>query len=386
MTILNKISNYFTNSKSSGADSASLINLFGSFGADWSQHNYHTYANEGYIRNVIAHRCISLISSAIGSLVWKVHDADGKEITSGSIIDLLNRPNPNQGTSSFFTELETYKLISGNAYIHKITQGNKVPKELYNLRPDQISITAGQFKLPKNYIFTNNRNVTIPVNQANGESDILHIKFTNPVNDWYGLSPLASAMDGVDVFNEGNTWNKKSLQNSFKPSGMLVAKNKLKPTQVDQIKEGLEKYEGSSNAGKTFIADGDLQYIEIGKSSKDLDFLKGKINASRDIANAFGVPPSLIGLPEASTFNNVKEAKLELYEQIVLPEADVIVTELNHWLLPLFGKGYKLSYDLDQISALSQRRTEKWDRINNANFLSDSEKRELLGFEQEDNK
>ncbi len=86
---------------------------------------------------------------------------------------------------------------------------------------------------------------------------------------------------------------------------------------------------------------------------------------------------------EAPTYNNVKEAKLELYEQTILPEAENIKTELNHWLMPKFGD-YTLDYDKDSISALQPRRDEKWKQVQDADFLTINEKREALGFEHVD--
>ena len=42
--------------------------------------------------------------------------------------------------------------------------------------------------------------------------------------------------------------------------------------------------------------------------------------------------------------------------------------------------GLRLAVDVDQISALSEDRERLWRQLKGADFLSDEEKREMLGF------
>jgi hypothetical protein len=87
----------------------------------------------------------------------------------------------------------------------------------------------------------------------------------------------------------------------------------------------------------------------------DMDFGEGKADAAREICTALGVPHILV-VPGAATYNNVREAKLELWEDTVLPLLDQVVDGHNHWLAPRFGDGLMLKPDLDSVSALEPRR------------------------------
>jgi len=57
------------------------------------------------------------------------------------------------------------------------------------------------------------------------------------------------------------------------------------------------------------ILEGDFDWKEMGLSPKDLDFIEGKNLSSREIAQAFGVPPMLVGVPGDSTFSDYREAR-----------------------------------------------------------------------------
>jgi phage portal protein BeeE len=43
--------------------------------------------------------------------------------------------------------------------------------------------------------------------------------------------------------------------------------------------------------------------------------------------------------------------------------------------------GVRLALDVDQVTALSEDRERLWAQVSSALFLSDAEKREMLGFE-----
>ena len=111
-----------------------------------------------------------------------------------------------------------------------------------------------------------------------------------------------------------------------------------------------------------------------------MDFINAKHSSARDIALAFGVPPQLLGIPGDNTYSNLAEARLALWEQTILPMLDHVCDALNQWLLPMFGNGLELICDTDNISALTLRREKLWERVNNATFLSENEKRAAVGY------
>ena len=115
-------------------------------------------------------------------------------------------------------------------------------------------------------------------------------------------------------------------------------------------------------------------------SPRDMDFLQVKNASARDIALAFGVPPQLLGIPGDNTFSNLKEARLALWEQTILPLLSSVTDALNNWLAPMFEGDLRLSFDQDAIPVLNDKRDTYWERISNASFLSDDEKRNLLGI------
>lgn len=121
----------------------------------------------------------------------------------------------------------------------------------------------------------------------------------------------------------------------------------------------------------------------MGFSPSDMEFHETKLAAAREIAVAFGVPPMLMGIPGDATYANYQEAHRAFYRLTVLPLAQRVLAALSHWLSEYGGEAVSLSPDLDQIPALAAERDQQWARVGAATFLSDAEKRRLLGLPRE---
>jgi len=57
----------------------------------------------------------------------------------------------------------------------------------------------------------------------------------------------------------------------------------------------------------------------MGFSPSDMEFMKGKDAAAREIALAFGVPPLVLGLPGDNTHANYAEANRAFQSQTIRP-------------------------------------------------------------------
>lgn len=357
----------------------------------WMRRDYTRFAEEGYRRNVIAYRAISTIACAAASIPWKLfarQNNETVELSAHPLKTLLNQPAPLTGGSEFFENLYTTRLLAGNAFIQAVGPKNQAPRELYMLRPDRVSIIAGKGALPEAYRYQLGQDIIdFPVDRLSGASRILHLKLFHPLDDWYGMSPVEAAAYSIDQHNQASAWNQSLLQQGARPSGALIVKSgdgasgQLSDEQYWRIKQQMEEqFSGATNAGRPILLEGGLEWKEMSLSPKDMDFITAKHASAREIALAFGVPPQLLGIPGDNTYANLAEARLAMWEQTIMPALQHVADALNSWLTPMFGDDLALRYDVDAIPAISAKRDAMWARIASADFLSDDEKRRLLGF------
>ena len=88
----------------------------------------------------------------------------------------------------------------------------------------------------------------------------------------------------------------------------------------------------------------------------------------------------LLGIPGDATYANYQEANRALFRLTVLPLVSKVTAAIGHWLGDLQAETIELRPDLDQVPALAAERDAQWRRVATADFLSQDEKRRLLGL------
>ena len=347
--------------------------------AQWSPRNYGSFADEAYSKNVVAYQAINRIADAVASVKWTAWRGE-QELLDHPILALLNRPNPQQSGVEYIRAKASYLMIAGNGYEERVAVGGQV-RELYQLRPDRMKIVPSSRGIPSAYIYqVNQQSVTFEVDDA-GNSDIRHLKLFNPLNDWYGQSPIEAGAYAVDQHNLSMGWMQALLQNSARPSGALVTKgeSELSDDNFNRLKAQIEEqYAGASNAGRPMLLEGGLDWRQMGLSPVDMALLQTKFSAARDVSLAFGVPPQLLGIPGDNTYSNFQEARLAFWEDTVIPLLDLIASDWSAWL----GQGeIMLKPDLDQVPAIADKRMTLWKMADKSEDLTINERRALKGYE-----
>ena len=374
------------------------IGNYSTFNKSWKDSGYHNLAKEGFMNNVIVNRAVSMIAKNASSIDLLFYEIQGEnrgkvELSDqDDIVRLLNRPNKKLGKVLFIEYLLLYFLICGNAYIYAQINEDGSLDSLELLRPDRVKIEPDNFGESIIYEYAiDEKTYNIRVSENDKKSALLHIKNFHPLDDYYGFSNLESAKDIVEQYNECVKWNRSLVKNGARPSGAIIVKNEngtggsLTDEQFEQIRSQLQNYSGEDNAGRMLILEGGLDWREMSVSPRDMEFLETKNGAARDIALSLGVPPQLLGIKGDNTYNNVAEARLAFWEETVLPLLNGTLNEISCWLSRLVDREILISYDKDTISALSSKRSEIWNSMKNSDFITTSEKREMLGFESVEN-
>ncbi len=351
--------------------------------AAWGPRDIVTLTRSGFVNNPIGFRAVKLIAEAASALPLIVQDADRRYDTH-PVRDLLSRPNAGQGRAEMLEALFGQLLLTGNGYLEAVGDGT-LPYELHVLRSDRMRLIPGVDGWPIGYEYTvGGRKHRFDVNEDH--SPVCHVKSFHPHDDHYGFSALQAAAGAIDVHNAASRWSKALLDNAARPSGAIVYKGaegqaQLSTDQYERLLSEMESHhQGARNAGRPMLLEGGLDWKPMGFSPSDMEFQKTKEAAAREISVAFGVPPMLLGIPGDATYANYQEANRAFYRLTVLPLATRVTSAIADWLSDFTGERVNLHPDLDQIPALAVERDAQWRRISDATFLTDAEKRKLLGL------
>ncbi len=351
----------------------------------WSGRDTQSLTRNGFAANPIGFRCVKMIAESVAAIPMTLY-TDGARLDTHPVLSLLSRPNSAQGHADFMENLIGQLLLTGNGYVEASDwDENALPKQLYVLRSDRMRIIPGADGWPVAYEYrVGAKTYRFDVSQA--PEPILHIKSFHPTDDHYGMSPMQPAATALDVHSAACKWSKSLLDNAARPSGAIIYKgvdgqSGLGSEQYNRLLDEIEtNHSGAINAGRPMLLEGGLDWKQIGFSPSDMEFQKTKESAAREIALAFGVPPMLLGLPGDNTFANYAEANRAFYRMTVLPLIGKLAGSLSNWINRGAGEDVHIRADLDAIPALATERDAYWRRISEAGFLTDDEKRALLGL------
>jgi len=349
----------------------------------WTPRNYTKLAREGYQMNVVAYQAVNRVADAVATIEWQVWDQADKVIEGPHPLkELWAKPNPQTSGGEYIRAVIGYLLLSGNAYPEAVTGMGNVPVELHIPRSDRMKVIPDKEGLVSAYLYSaNGKKVRWDVDPLTGQGDIMHLKTFNPLDDFYGMSPIEAGAFAVDQHNEAMKWMQALLQNSARPSGAMVVKEgNLGDEQFSRLQNQIEEqYAGAKNAGRPMLLENGLEWQQMGLSPSDMAILETKFSSARDVALAFGVPPQLLGIPGDATYSNYKEARLAFYEDTVIPLLGYLMASFNNWFEEPFN-GAKIMPDLDTIPAIAEKRQEKWDAIDKSRELTINEKRAAKGY------
>ncbi len=354
---------------------------------------YATAVREGYQKNSAVFSAVGQITQGVKRLPWQVYEVDSegkREPVKNDFNKVLRRPNPEQSGELFFNELSGTYSIGGEAFVLGLwpegsPQLGVPPREMHLLRPDRIEILVeADTGRPVGFKHTVNGKP-----KTYSTDEVLQIKNWHPSNDLRGMPPLMAATDDLFANNSSMRWNRKLIKNSAAPSGAvtLPAESKLNDPEYDKfIKRLRAQKQGEDNAGNLMVLEGGATWSQMGLTPKNMDWIKGIKLTRRQIFAVYNVPPELAGDAEGKTYSNYAEARKALYEEAVLPLADVLAGELSRWV---FGGDDSLIilYDRTMLEALKSNETEKWARWVGAakeGVLTANEARGGLGFKDHD--
>ena len=347
----------------------------------WSPRDTVSLTRTGFAGNPVGYRSVKLIAEAAAALPLVLQDTEQRYDTH-PMLSLVSAPNAAQGRAELFEALYGQLLLTGNGYVEAVGADRGLPLELHVLRSDRMSVVPGADGWPVGYEYAvGGRKHRF---DASGLSPICHVRNFHPQDDHYGFSPMQAAAMALDVHNSASRWSKALLDNAARPSGAIVysggeGQASLSPDQYDRLVSEMEsQHQGARNAGRPMLLEGGLDWKAMSLSPADMDFATLKAAAARDIALAFGVPPMLLGLPGDNTYANYREANRALWRLTLLPLAGKILAGLHSGLADWFAEAP--SVDLDRVPALAEDRERLWTQVSGASFLTDLEKRELLGL------
>lgn len=362
----------------------STIQWLGTEGAELTRNGYSNHAT--------AYSIINYILSTGAALPWAVYklqaDDTGVKLPKHPLYDLMYRPNPRQTWPELLTAAKGYLLTTGNAYLYGVRPafGSRAGSlgEIWVLPSPLVEVIGGEWMKEVTGYRIRNENGAFTTYQP---ADILHLKYWNPDDSRYGLSPISAGIDSVTAAKAGLTSRVRQYQNEG-PPGLLHGKGEgaaWTEQQADRVQSWFSSFfRGGRRSGKIPVVSQDMGFLSMGLSPVDLDVLAAIPHDKDAVADLFRFPGHLLNGSKGTTFSNYGEAARGLYNRCVIPLETQLRDGLNRWLGVDFDDGVYLDFDLSGIAELQANKQEQAAWLSLAWWVPTQEKQRMMGVEVDD--
>ncbi len=319
-----------------------------------SSHNYAPYT-ETYGDKAWVYACVNVIAETTSTADFVLKNEEGQVIPKHPVLDLLYRPNRFMSGRSLRQWIIASLELTGNAYILKDKLNSRgEPRELFPLLSQLVEVIPG--KSPEEPIagYKYRAGAKTAYYKA---SDIIHFKYFNPFDFFYGLSPLAAARKSIENLDKAETYNRAFFDNCGTLSGILYTEGKLdEQSRTRIINAWNSKYRSAAKAHQVALLEGGLKWQNTALSQKDMDFISSMQLSRETILAVFHVPPALVGVFEHSPQFTTKEQQRIFWQTCIHPKQTLMLETLTEFLLPHFDTTCTMYFDKDisNISALKE--------------------------------
>lgn len=152
--------------------------------------------------------------------------------------------------------------------------------------------------------------------------------------DGSSLSPISLQRQSFAVALAARQYQLKLLQNGAAPKGGVKIPNSLSDEAAETLVRSWEKrHQGPENAGRFAVFDGGMEWVNIGMSNADAQFVDLMQMSLRDVARLFRIQPHKIGDLENSSLNNIEHQGIEFVTDTILPWVRRIEARMEAWIL-----------------------------------------------------
>ncbi|RVJ34195.1 phage portal protein [Sinorhizobium medicae] len=299
----------------------------------------------------VAHRCISAISESLASVPLRLYrrkDGGGAELATNHPLFNVLQDEIAPGVDSFSGRefISRAILTFGDSFSKIVRNGNGQVTGLATILPGDVDVErlrSGRLRYRWNNPLGSSETLL--------DHEVLHIRYQS-LDGVRGRSPISIAAQTFGLAVAQQDQAGAAAENAFRPAGVLSVAEKINTAQKEAaMKRFKERFVGNQKAGEIIILDGGATFSPMQFSAKDSEFLESRKLSALDVARVYGVPPSIAGINDQSTYNNVETEGRTFVTRCLSPFAARIESAMDLALLSPDARksGLFIAHDLSEL-------------------------------------
>ena len=276
--------------------------------------------------------CVRLLSESVSTLPLKIYerqdDGSRKLATDHPAYKVLcRRPNLEMTPSRFMLMVVASICLRGNAFIEKKMIGDRLVSLVPLLPQNMVVKRLDSGSLEYTYTEVETQRV-IPAKY------IMHIRGFG-LDGVCGMMPMQAGRDVIGAAMAVEESAAKIFENGLQSSGFLSADGALNEEQRSRLRDYMQKFTGSRNAGKIMVLEGGMKYQNVTMNPEAAQMLESRAFGIEEICRWFRVPPFMVGHADkqSSWASSVEGMNLQFLTNTLRPLLVNIEQEISRCLL-----------------------------------------------------
>ena len=254
------------------------------------------------------------------------------EITDHPWLDLLRKVNDFYNGFEMIELMELFLELTGNAYWLIEKGPNGLPSQIWPLPTQHIEIVKDKNRFISHYLYG--------VEKDNRErfevEQVVHFRFPNPNNLFYGVGPMEAARLSADLNIKFDEFEHALLDNGAVMPFVVSTGEDMSKENKERLRADIrKKHGGFKRAGKFGIFGPGAKILPLAASPKDINYSIGHKLTKEKIAAIFGVPLSLLTTEDVNRSN--AETGMSAYMRTTIkPRLNRIEQTLNQDIIQKF--------------------------------------------------
>jgi HK97 family phage portal protein len=255
---------------------------------------------------------------------------------------LLDNPNPWMTRWSLWYLTSVYLELTGNCFWYLSSTAGR-PSEIWVIPSQWVRVITDTRQLIRGY------EVQAPGASAEifDDSEIMHLMYPNPMDPFWGLSPLQAAATSVDANTELNQARYDQFANGFRPGIQLTTEQQLSDVTVERLETQITTKHGSrKNWQRPMVLEQGLRASPWTLSPAEMDYLNSSKISRDEILAIYRVPAVMLGIVENVGLGGDIwfGAKMLFCSGTIQPKLELIGQAIAKHLGPRFGNSLDVKF------------------------------------------
>ena len=267
---------------------------------------------------------------------------------------LFKEPNRWQTWFDFKAFLVHWLVMRGNGYAWIRRDMDGRPVELVPIKADRVEVQVDPISADIYYTVGAGDEFEVAALREAGTTiparDMLHVK--GKCREAYeGLSYVQLLREGVGIALATERHAARMFGTGTQIPGYLKHPGRIGNDAAENLKaQWQSSYGGVNNAFKTPVLEEGMEYVKIGMTAEDSQFLQSRQFQVVDLARPYRIPLHMLGDLSRATFSNIESQSIEYLTNTLMPYVERMEAEFARKLLtPRERTIYDVEFDTERL-------------------------------------